>query len=137
MFMRTKSLVSATALLLFSSVASAGLALPLPVQIDFAGRTAIGSMYAARTSANAFEYIGCGVRFGVAGPIFAFCQAGLGEAAEQQFACITTEPALIEAIHAISAFSLIVFAWDEEDNCTRIGNSTQSFYLPDFKDKKK
>ncbi len=137
MIMRIKYLVSATALLLFSNVALAGLAAPLPVQIDFDARTAIGDMYTARTSENAFEYIGCGVRYGAAGPIFGFCQAGLGEAAEQQFTCITTEPAIIEAIHAISAFSFIIFAWDVDGNCTRIGNSTQSFYLPLFKDKKK
>ena len=33
-------------------------------------------------------------------------------------------------------FSFVTFSWNEDGECTRIGNSTQSFYIPEFKDKK-
>lgn len=134
--MKLRHLVPAAALSVLATVASAGFVQPAPVTIDFTNRVATGDMYTARNSVNAFEFIGCGVRYNSAGLTSAFCQAGLGEADSQKITCFTTNPALVEALRAISAFSFITFSWDADGNCTRIGVSTQSFYLPDFKAKK-
>ena len=134
--MKMKQVLSIAALTMVGTVASAGFVQPAPVQIDFTNRIAFGDMYTARNSANAFEYIGCGVRYSPAGLIFAFCQAALGEAPEQQITCFTDNETMAQAIRSIADFSFIQFAWDADGNCTRIGNSTQSFYLPDFKAKK-
>ncbi len=134
------SLVAA-AMSLATTVAVAGYVQPAPVIIDFVDRSASGDMLTARNSTNAFEFIGCGVRYNNAGLTSAFCQAGLGEADDQKITCFTNNPALVEAIHSISAYSFITFRWDVDLNCTNIGVSSQSFYLPapasDGKDKTK
>lgn len=135
--MKFKCVLPAMALALVSGVASAGFVQPAPVIIDFANRIAFGDMLTARNSENPFEFIGCGVRYGPSGLLFAFCQAGLVQAPEEHITCFTDNAALVDAIKSISAFSFITFAWDVDGNCTRIGNSTQSFYLPELKSKTK
>ena len=40
---------------------------------------------------------------------------------------------LLDNMRATSAFAFIFFAWDENDNCTLVSYSTQSFHLPAFK----
>jgi hypothetical protein len=138
--MKIKSMLTATALSLVASVASAGLVQPAPVIIDFTNRVATGDMLTARNSANPFEFIGCGVRYNAAGLTLAFCQAGLGDTDAERITCFTTNPALVEAIQSIGDFSFISFRWDVDGNCTNFGVSTQSFYLPELlpdKDKSK
>src|SRR5262245_4768458 len=135
--MKTRFLLSITATMLCGA-ALAGAAKPQPVQIDFVQRAAQGDMYTARTSDNKNEYIGCGVRAG-AGFLQAFFQAALKNPdtnPDEVINCFTQDPTLIEAIHSIGDFSFIVFRWDENFECTFVGTSTQSFYLPDFKAKK-
>jgi hypothetical protein len=134
--MKMQHMLSAITLSLVTSVAWAGLARPVPVEIDFTARFARGDMSTARNSANPFEFIGCGVRNRNGGPNFAFCQAGIGEAEGQYLTCYTFDPLLIDAIKSIGDFSYIQFDWDVDFNCTHIGISTQSFYLPDLKPKK-
>jgi hypothetical protein len=134
--MKMQHMLSAIALSLVASVAWAGFTQPVPVEIDFTNRWARGDMSTARNSANPFEYIGCGVRNFAGGSNFAFCQAGLGEATGQYLTCFTYDPLLIDAIKAIGDFSYVQFDWDADFNCTHVGISTQSFYLPDLKPKK-
>ena len=129
--MKTRYVLSIAALSLVCTVASAGFVQPAPVTIDFTIRAAQGDQYTARNSRNKFEYIGCGVRYFQSGS-FMFCQAGVGEALAQQITCFSDNPAFFDAVKSISAFSFIQFRWDIDGNCTFIGNSTQSFYLPDF-----
>ena len=43
-------------------------------------------------------------------------------------------PELVITMAATADFSFITFNWDENDECTRIGFSTQSFYLPELDD---
>lgn len=119
-----------------TSVVLAGATQPFPVEIDLDNRIASGDMVTARFSDNDDELIGCGVRHIQAGTEvikFAFCQARLGPAPEDLIVCNTLDPDLVEAVHAISDFSFVTFSWNEDLECTRIGNSTQSFYLPALK----
>jgi hypothetical protein len=134
--MRMKRIFAASVLTLAAGAASAGWYRPFPVTIDFDGRFASGDMNAARTAENPTEFIGCGVRHFAGGTAYAFCQAGFSEAEGQFALCTSFDPALVDAVKAIASFSYIQFGWDADFNCTQIGNSTQSFYLPDLKTKK-
>jgi len=126
---------TALALTLMAGVASAGYIQPQPVQIDNNARTAFGDMVSARYSDDPQELIGCGIRqieVGVDVFVFGFCSAAVSEAS---ITCLTVNPDLIRAIDSISDYSFITFSWNAEDECTRIGVSTQSFYLPLVKTK--
>jgi hypothetical protein len=131
--MKTGYVFSIGALSLVCTVAAAGYVQPAPVTIDFTNRVAQGDLLTARNSKNKFEFIGCGVRYDLTGA-YMFCQAGLGpDPATEQIVCFSDNPNLLDAAKSISAFSYIRFVWDQSGNCTEIGNSTNSFYLPDFK----
>lgn len=135
--MKCISLVILITFTLFGAMALAGQATPAPVEVDTAARGALGDQWTARTDPDGDVYIGCGVRFiddGAGGVFtFGFCQAE--DSAGDTILCSTENPALIEAIQGISDFSFITFGWDADLVCTRIGYSTQSFYLPEFKTK--
>lgn len=140
--MKTKSgtFLSALALglALVAPSAHAGLAQPAPVMLDLVNRSATGDMVTARFSANAFEFIGCGVRAVLLsdGSVFrfGFCQAGIAE--DVTFTCFTENPALVDRMTDGNDFSFITFGWNADGECTRVGFSTQSFYVPEFKTKK-
>lgn len=134
--MHTKNLFTLLATMLFSVSVYAGLEQPAPVQIDMDNGFAGGDMIAARNSTNEFEFIGCGTRVfddGAGGTFsWGFCQASLEE--EAPVTCFVYDnPALMEGINIISDSSYITFSWDDDGagnlTCTRIGSSTQSFYL--------
>lgn len=118
--------------------AVAGLSVSQSVVVDFENRTAIGDMVTARYSDNDVELIGCGVRFfddGLGGTFtIGFCSAADSE--NNQIVCFTESATLIDAIKSISSYSFITFAWNEDTQCTAIGNSTQSIYIPNVKTKK-
>jgi len=135
--MNTKHWISAAALALFSSAAAAGFLQPAPVLITVNGDgsgAAQGDMVTARFAPDTISLIGCGTRTiddGAGGTFhFGFCQAT--DAAGLQGFCSTDRADLLEAMHATADFSFITFAWDVDGFCTRIGTSTQSFYIPDF-----
>lgn len=139
--MKYKQLISAAAGALLSTGALAGAYEDVPLSIDFDARVAQGSMVTVRSSKNSAELIGCGVRYidnGAGGAFsFGFCSAAydVNEDTFDGVTCFTFNPALVEAIHSISDFSYIVFSWRDDGNggaeCVRIGNSTQSWYLPE------
>jgi len=137
--MKSRYLIITATLALFSSIAVAGFTQPIPVEIDFANKVVIGDMWTARTADNEFEFIGCGFRKFDDGEgnkfEFGFCQAT--DADENFILCLTENPNLLETLRAASDFSFITFSWTGDDpeaaECTRIGFSTQSFYLPNFK----
>ena len=121
---------------LFAVDGIAGEVQPAPVEVDLALMFAHGDQVTARFSDNDIEYIGCGTRTfddGVNPFEWGFCQAN--NAAGDQVTCFVYEnPNLIRAIGAVSDFSYITFSWQDDGNdgaeCTRIGSSTQSFYIP-------
>jgi len=136
--MQIKNIFILLALLLLSVTVYAGYAQSVPVTIDYhaGGGSAQGDMISARNSDNEFEFIGCGIRAfdnGVGGVYgWGFCQAALEEGGE--VACFVNDnPALMEGIRILADSSFITFGWDDDGagglTCTRIGASTQSFYL--------
>jgi hypothetical protein len=125
-------------LILTTPLAQAGTVNPVSVTVDPVQRYADGDQWTARSSENDLEYIGCGVRKfddAAAGAFaFGFCQAR--DAAGVEAFCNTDNEDLLDVIEAASDFSYLTFSWDEAGTCVRIGSSTQSLYLPDFKQKK-
>jgi len=131
--MRLKTLLIAATLTFSTSAVMAGKSTDANVEIDMELMSATGNMKTARFSKNKEELIGCGTRTAVNpdGSIFqwGFCQASLSDEEENAF-CFTQDSNLVTEINAISDFSYITFRWNEEGDCTYIGHSTQSFYLP-------
>jgi hypothetical protein len=136
--MRSKSLFVMAAAMLVSISGYAGFTQPAPVMIEIDGLNGIatGDMVSARNSTNEFEFIGCGMRAfdDGAGDAFytGFCQASLEEGVT--YTCFTFNKALLDGIQMVADASFITFSWVDDGTgnltCTRIGSSTQSFYLP-------
>lgn len=136
--MNTKNLLVLLVLSMFSISVSAGQAESVPVEItvneDGSG-SAQGNMRTARNSKNDVENIGCGSRVyddGAGGTwSWAFCQATDADGVFAQ--CFTQNPALVAALDSVADGSFLTFGWvenaPEDFECTRIGTSTQSFYL--------
>lgn len=141
--MKTIKVMLAAGLLVAAASASAGQVSPFPVDVDLTNMTAAGDMITARFQDDPDVFIGCGTRtFEFADDtIFesGFCQAE--DADGEQITCFTFSEGLINAIGRLADFSFITFSWQEVDDgnggvtleCNRVGSSTQSFYLPDFK----
>lgn len=140
--MRTKirQVILGLALALLSSLTLAGLVLPSEVIItlnDDGSGSVRGDMLTARVSDNDVEFIGCGIRSfddGAGSAFeFGFCQAT--DAAELNVICTTQNAGLLDSMRTINDYSFITFAFDDLGECTNIGFSTQSFYLPNKKAK--
>ena len=141
MKIKMKQMAVAATLVLLSSWTLAGLVQPALVTIVLApdgSGSAQGDMLTARVSKNDVELIGCGVRVFDTGPggvfQFGFCQAT--DADDQAVFCSTQNVDLLEAMKATADYSFITFSFDADGACTRVGFSTQSFYLPDRIQKK-
>ena len=136
--MKARHVLISAILALFSSIAVAGFIQPAPVMVDATNMTALGDMWTARTADNDVEFIGCGIRVfddGISSLSFGFCQAG--DADEVEITCFTQNQFLLDTINSASDFSFVTFGWVDDGlggaECVRIGFSTQSFYLPNFK----
>lgn len=134
--MQVKFLLSTIALTVLAGGAFAGLVQPAPVIVDLDNMFAQGDQLTARIADNDVELIGCGIRiFDNGGNAFTwgFCQAT--DSAGQTITCFTESPSLLEVMRSTSAYSFITFSWQDDGfggtECTRIGFSAQSFYLPD------
>ena len=111
--------------------------------VDLVNMTANGDQVTARIAKDDFSYIGCGIRVfddGVNSFAFGFCQAA-ADSEENQITCFTENPNLLQTMGATSDFAFITFSWQDDGfggaECTRVGYSTQSFYLPNFTTKGK
>jgi len=132
MNLKHKILTAGVALAFMSTAAIAGFKQPQPVDVDLVNRAAFGDMVSAQGAKDNVSFIGCGIRkiqTGAGVVSTGFCQAG--DADEEQFTCFTQDPDLLAATASTGDFSFITFAWNEDGECTRIGFSTQSFYLTD------
>ncbi len=124
---------------LFSSAVFAGLYQPAPVVVDVDNGFASGDMLTAANSVNSDEFIGCGTRItedGLGGTFRSgFCQARVKGG--ESLTCFTFNDALIDEMRASNDFSFITFGWTDDGfgglTCTRVGFSTQSFYLDKVK----
>lgn len=120
-------------LAMLATTAQAGLTQPAEVDVDLANNFAEGDQVSARYSVNLTEFIGCGMRkrLTASGTYFTsgFCQAE--DKAGEKILCQTLDAGLIDAMGSSGAYAFITFSWDPTTlDCTRIGFSNQSFYLP-------
>ena len=137
--MKMKQLLVTASMLLVSSLVFAGATNAVPVTVtlneDGSG-DALGDMVTARFSESTVELIGCGVRSfsdGVGGVIeFGFCQARMEDGSEEGLRgfCNTTNAGLLDAMKTTSNFAFVTFRWDANGECTNLGFSTQSVYIP-------
>lgn len=114
----------------------AGYVQPAPVTIQYNADDsgiAHGDMVSARFANNDVEHIGCGMRVWSlpddSHMHWGFCQAGDADGVEAF--CSTQDPQLLDVMKAISSYAFINFEWNAQGECTRIGFSTQSFYIPE------
>jgi len=134
--MQASKILTIAALTLMSSIALAGLVQPAPVDVDLVNQAALGDMYTARTADEDNVFIGCGVRNiddGAGGILnYGFCQAE--DAEGDHVFCSTYNSALVDAIASTSDYAFLTFRWADDGagnlECTYVGSSTQSFYLP-------
>lgn len=132
-----KSIVLLAILGAFSAVAFAGYIQPAPVQImmnpDGSG-TASGDMVSARFADNDGVIIGCGIRTYTSGApsSYAFCQAT--DDTGVRVMCTIFDSDLKNGLDSIGDYSFIIFSWNADGECTHMGSSTQSMYMPDFRD---
>ena len=125
---------------LFSTAVFAGLHQPAPIEIDVDNGFAHGDMLTAANSVNSDEFIGCGTRIIDLGGgdtlRFGFCQAQ--ENGGDSITCFVYDnDALIDEMRASNDFAYVTFSWSDDGagnlTCTRVGFSTQSFYLDKVK----
>lgn len=142
--MKLSQTIAATTMLVVSSLVYAGFTQPFSVEViiqpDLSG-IANGDMATARFADNDVELIGCGIRTfsdGAGGVFeFGFCQAVMDDGTEEGLRgfCSTQNSGLLDTMKATGDYSFVTFSWNEFGECTRIGFSTQSFYIPDSKAK--
>lgn len=143
--MKIRHIVITASMLCISGIVLAGYTQPAAVQVvinaDGSG-FAEGDMVTARFAENDVELIGCGVRTfeDGAGGIFesGFCQAVMPDGSPEGLRgfCNVFNPGLLDTMKATSDFSYVTFSWNASGECIRIGFSTQSFYVPDFRKEK-
>ncbi len=129
MKLKTKIMIAAAAAFA-STAAVAGFSQPALVDVDLVNRFAGGDMVSAQAAKDNVTFIGCGIRkIATGGGLVTtgFCQAT--DAAGENITCFTQDPDLLDATSSTSDFSYVTFSWNEDLECTRIGFSTQSFYL--------
>lgn len=132
-----KSIMLLAILGLFSGLAFAGYLQPAPIQItmnpDGSGM-ASGDMVSARFANDDQSNIGCGTRTYASGSVsnYAFCQ--VRDSNGVQAMCTVFDSELMKGIASIGDYSFIVFSWNADGECVQMGASTQSMYMPDFRD---
>lgn len=143
--MKVSHFAITASMLLVSGIVLAGYTQPAAVQVfvnpDGSGN-AEGDMVTARFAESDVELIGCGVRSfdDGAGGVFetGFCQARMADGSPDGVSgfCNIFNAELLDTLRATSDFSFVTFSWNAFGECTRIGFSTQSFYIPEFRKEK-
>lgn len=133
--MKFVQLFLVAALMVFSAPTLAGdtasVELEVVVNADLSG-TASGDMTTVRFSDNEFEEIGCATRhfdFGY-GSEFSIALCRATDANGVRYFCQSENPLFVDAINAIVENSFVTFSWDANGQCTRMGFSTRSLYIP-------
>ena len=127
------TIITGVSAAMLSATAYAGQVQPAIIDVDLTTNFAGGDMVTTRYSKFENTFIGCGIRKfddGAGGATaFGFCQAEDRDG-EEAF-CNTANAALLDAISSSADYGYITFSWNAETGeCTRIGFSNQSFYLP-------
>lgn len=107
-------------LLAAAGIAQAGYKYLIPVYINDASRYAHGSLDGALRSADGIQYIGCR-RSTFSVYCFAMNDVGLLRT------CSTSDPTMMNLVHAMSNKAYLVFYWDTAGNCTSISTAELSY----------
>jgi hypothetical protein len=120
--------------LLIVQGARAGYKLPAGVYIDTASRYAVGTLGAARNSADTVQYISCSRTASVSGGNNVSCAARNADATPITVSCFVTDPAqvaaLSPALEAMNGDSRVYFYWDSAGRCTNIVVQNSSYFEP-------
>lgn len=127
MKMNKKALFLTLSLLLGTSLAWAGRANYSETQVDPVARTAVGSLYDTRHSADNVQYIGCALNL-IGGTARLTCEAR--DAANETLSCVSANAELIKIAQSLSDSSYIYFQCDAGNNLTYLYVSNNSVWLP-------
>jgi hypothetical protein len=128
--MNKKSLALATiaTIGLCTGALFAGVKYSYPVTINTTTRTVTGSLGTARSSSDAFQFIGCTVYASSTG--FQQMQCGAMDSKAKQAICYSMDPAFIAMVGAIGPASYIYFTYDANANCTAVSVDNRSYDAP-------
>ncbi|RKG82053.1 hypothetical protein D7W79_03730 [Corallococcus exercitus] len=127
--MKKQTLIAglAVAALGLGGTAWAGAKTPVLVSITLSTRTAMGSLGAARASADTKQYIGVATTTYAGGDaVTVFAQ----DASGTYVSCYSYRPAFVAAARALASDSFLYFTWDAFGECTDITIETVSKYDP-------
>jgi hypothetical protein len=112
-----------------SASAWAGRANYFETSVDLAARTALGSLYDTRHSADNVQYIGCSLNY-LDGAARVSCEAK--DAGLEFLACSSTDPELIKIAQALTDNGYVYFRCDSgtPSSLTYLYVSKSSAYLP-------
>ena len=133
--MKTLKAIFASIFFLIPIAAFAGERLDYTITIDLENREAAGGMFAARSSDDINQMIGCGRSVGeYDAPYdnYGYCQAT--DADGVFVGCVFFDPEYFDVISSINAYSYVKFGFDggpdEFSNCTYLVVTAKSSYLP-------
>ncbi|QRO01121.1 hypothetical protein JRI60_19825 [Archangium violaceum] len=110
------------------TVAWAGSRYAYPVFIDVPGRTAYGTLGAARNSNDNVQFISCDTHAYSDGSKNMSCAAKT--TAGTYVYCTSSVAGLVDAAQSISGDSFIYFEWNTSGACTYLGVGNSSEYAP-------
>jgi hypothetical protein len=113
-------------LLLGGSIAHAGFKQDQPVVLS--ANTFSGQIGSARAATDSNEYIGCYIHSFVKQPAMAVCFATDASGAHKM--CVSSDPAVVQAVTAMTSSSYISVYFDNDANCGEILVSTNSWLRP-------
>ncbi len=120
-------LISAFAVLLVASYASAGGRATSPVVIDSVNRTAYGNLGDARNSSDSTQYIGC-MSWSAPGFLSGSCFAV--NTAGTYVSCYTTDAKIVSVIQSLSPDGFLSFNWNASGNCATLYTINTSWTSP-------
>lgn len=126
--MKKVAVLSVVLVAAVSGLSWAGTASHRETQVDLAGRTAFGSVYDTRMSADAVQYIGCLVHATPGANAGVSCTAR--DAESERLTCGSTDAGLVQVAQSISASSFVSFACDEDMHLTSLVVNNGSVWLP-------
>jgi hypothetical protein len=124
---KTLGLLLVLPMLAGANLAWAGRVNNFETQVDLGARTALGSLYDTRRSADNVQYIGCYLNL-IAGAARLTCEAK--DAASESLTCSSANAELIKIAQSLGGDSYIYFQCDASNALTYLYVSNNSVWLP-------
>ncbi|MDC3961262.1 hypothetical protein [Polyangium jinanense] len=110
--------------------ALAGLKVSVPVTVNLASGTASGSIGTARNTANAIEWIGCGISYTTGGGPLVTCQATNTTGTSLSCVADTTDAWMLDAVESMPSEAFISFHRNAGGRCDSIEWRNHSYFEP-------